>query len=37
MAKPFTAKYIIIFFLTAAATVAVTLLLVNIFDKKQEA
>lgn len=37
MLKPFTAKYILIFFITAAATVAATLLLVNIFEKKQEA
>lgn len=37
MEKPLNKKYIIIFFATAILTVAITLLLVNIFEKKQEA
>ncbi len=37
MDKPLNKKYILLFFLTAIVTVAITLLLVNIFEKKQEA
>ena len=37
MDKPLNKKYILLFFITAIVTVAVTLLLVNIFEKKQEA
>jgi len=37
MEKPFSKKYIFIFFVVAVVTAAVTLLLVNIFEKKQEA
>jgi len=37
MDKPLNKKYILLFFLTAVVTVAITLLLVNIFEKKQEA
>lgn len=35
--KPFGVKYILLFFLTAIVTAGITLLLVNIFEKKQEA
>lgn len=35
--KPFGIKYILLFFLTAIVTAGITLLLVNIFEKKQEA
>lgn len=35
--KLFSAKYILLFFGTAVITAAITLLLVNIFEKKQEA
>lgn len=37
MEKPLNKKYILIFFATVLVTVAITLLLVNIFEKKQEA
>jgi nitrite reductase (cytochrome c-552) len=37
MDKPLSKKYILIFFVTVLASVAITLLLVNIFEKKQEA
>lgn len=37
MDKPINKKYIFLFFLTAIVTAAITLLLVNIFEKKQEA
>lgn len=37
MDKPLSKKYILLFFLTAIVTAAITLLLVNIFEKKQEA
>jgi nitrite reductase (cytochrome c-552) len=37
MDKPLNKKYILLFFLTAIVTVSITLLLVNIFEKKQEA
>jgi nitrite reductase (cytochrome c-552) len=37
MIKPLNKKYILIFFATALITVGITLLLVNIFEKKQEA
>ncbi|MCX7877693.1 MAG: ammonia-forming cytochrome c nitrite reductase subunit c552, partial [Ignavibacteria bacterium] len=37
MPKPVDKKYIILFFITAALTAGITLLLVNIFEKKQEA
>jgi nitrite reductase (cytochrome c-552) len=37
MEKPFNKKYILIFILVAIITSAITLLLVNIFEKKQEA
>jgi len=35
--KPFSLKYLLLFFLTAVVTAGITLLLVNIFEKKQEA
>ncbi len=37
MANPINKKYFLIFFVTAAVTVGITLLLINIFEKKQEA
>lgn len=37
MANPLNKKYFFIFFITALVTVGVTLLLINIFEKKQEA
>jgi len=37
MPKPINKKYILIFFLTACITAVLTLLLVNIFEKRQEA